>query len=66
MGPGGARFGPGAMELFEGYAGRLRLGGRAIVRIARVARTIADLAEHPLVEQDDIVEALGFRSRARL
>ena len=65
-GPGGARFGTGAMELFEGYAGRLRLGGRAIVRVARVARTIADLAEHPLVEQDDIVEALGFRSRAKL
>lgn len=65
-GPGGARLEAGARDLFEGYAGRLRLGGRAIVRVARVARTIADLAEHPLVEQDDIIEALGFRSRARL
>ncbi len=63
---GGARFEPGAQGLFEGYAERLMLGGRAIVRVARVSRTIADLAEHPLVQKEDIVEALGFRSRATL
>lgn len=65
-GPGGAALADDARELFEGYAAKLLLGGRAIVRIASVARTVADIAEHPLVETEDIVEALGFRSRASL
>lgn len=65
-GPGGARLEDGARAMFEDYAARLRLGGRAIVRIARVARTIGDLAEHELVGEQDVVEALGFRSRATL
>lgn len=62
----GVRFSPGASELFEGYASRLLLGGRAIVRVARVARTVADLSEHELVQEEDVVEALGFRSRAKI
>ena len=65
-GPGGARLEDGAQAMFEEYAARLRLGGRAIVRIARVARTIGDLSEHELVGEQDVVEALGFRSRATL
>ena len=65
-GPGGARLEDGARALFEEYAARLRLGGRAIVRIARVARTIGDLSEHELVGEQDVVEALSFRSRATL
>lgn len=65
-GPGGARLEDGARAMFEDYAARFRLGGRAIVRIARVARTIGDLAEHELVGEQDVVEALGFRSRATL
>ncbi len=65
-GPGGAILEDGAQRLFESYAERLRLGGRAIVRVARVSRTIADLAEHVLVQEEDVVEALGFRSRAKL
>lgn len=39
------------------------LGGRALTRVARVARTIADLGERDLVAEDDVIEALGFRSR---
>ncbi|WP_273448345.1 ATP-binding protein [Thermophilibacter provencensis] len=54
----------GAQRTFEGLADRLRLGGRAIARVARVARTIADLAGHDRVTSDDIVEAVGFRSRS--
>lgn len=65
-GPGGAMLEASAQRLFESYAERLRLGGRAIVRVARVSRTIADLAEHDLVQEDDVIEALGFRSRAKL
>lgn len=63
-GPGGAGLEPEAREAFELSAARLSLGGRAIVRVARVARTVADLAEHELVTTEDVVEALGFRSRA--
>ena len=65
-GPGGARLEDSAQRLFEDYAGRLRLGGRSIVRIASVSRTIADLGEHELVQEEDVIEALGFRSRATL
>ena len=43
----------------------LMLGGRAIVRVSRVARTIADIAGHELVSEEDVVEALGFRPRLR-
>ena len=63
-GPGGAGLEPDAREAFEQYAARLSLGGRAIVRVARVARTVADLAGHELVSTEDVIEALGFRSRA--
>ena len=52
-----------AQAVFEGLAERLALGGRAIVRVARVARTIADLEQRERVSEDNIVEALGFRSR---
>lgn len=53
-----------ARSTFERLASGLALGGRAIVRVARVARTIADLAEHERVEPDDVVEAVGLRARA--
>lgn len=54
---------PSTLNAFEGYADRLCLGGRGISRVARVARTIADVEGHDLVDVDDLVEALGFRSR---
>ena len=54
----------GALGAFEGYADRLCLGGRGIARVARVARTIADVEGHEKVVVDDLVEALGFRSRS--
>ncbi len=52
-----------ARRAFEAMARNLLLGGRGIARVVRVARTIADLAEHELVAEDDIVEAIAFRSR---
>ena len=39
----------------------LQLSARAYDRILRVARTIADLAEHKEVSQDDIMEAASYR-----
>ncbi|MDM8270950.1 YifB family Mg chelatase-like AAA ATPase [Thermophilibacter provencensis] len=58
-----ARLDPRAQAVFESLADRLALGGRAIVRVARVARTIADLEQREYVSEDNVVEALGFRSR---
>ena len=54
-----------ARGTFESLARGLALGGRAIVRVSRVARTIADLSEHELVSEDDVVEALAFRPRQK-
>ncbi len=55
-----------ARATLEGAASRLGLGGRNITRIARVARTIADIDEREFVGRDDIVEACAFRTRAQL
>lgn len=55
-----------AQSLLELMAEKLSLGGRAIARTARVARTIADLAERERVERDDVAEACAFRSRYAL
>lgn len=52
-----------ARATFESLSERLALGGRAIARVSRVARTIADMGEREKVAEDDLVEALGFRSR---
>lgn len=54
---------PKARRSFESMAHSLLLGGRAIVRVTRVARTIADLAEHELITEEDVIEALAFRAR---
>lgn len=55
-----------ACRMLEQTARRLGLGGRGIVRIACVARTIADIAESDHVTQDHVVEACAFRTRATL
>jgi magnesium chelatase family protein len=52
-----------ATSLLETLAGRFAMGGRAIVRVARVARTIADLDERERVSADDIRESCSYRDR---
>lgn len=59
-------FEPSARAFFEVSAERLALGGRAIARVGRVARTIADMGGHELVSRDDVGEALQYRSRRQL
>ena len=59
-------FEPSARSFFEDSAERLALGGRAIARVGRVARTIADMGGHELVSRDDVGEALQYRSRRQL
>lgn len=57
---------PKASSALEHYAKRLCLGGRAITRTARVARSIADLRESTSVEAQDIAEACSYRNRSAI
>ena len=53
-----------ALSTLERLGDRLALGGRALVRVARIARTIADVAAHSLVQPEDVVEACGYRTHS--
>ena len=52
-----------AQTMLTGMSNRLGLGGRAIVSVARVARTIADLEERERVSKADILESCAYRDR---
>ena len=47
-----------------GMAGRLRLSGRGISRVLKVARTIADLAGEPDIQKLHLAESLMYRRQA--
>ena len=48
-------------ELLRSAMTRLQLSGRAVHRVLRVARTIADLAGEATVTQEALHEALAYR-----
>lgn len=48
-------------DYLTGMAGRLKLSGRGISRVLKVARTIADLAGEPSIRTPHLAEALMYR-----
>lgn len=57
---------PGAMQLIERAAHQGRMSARGVVKVLRVARTIADLEGSDPVRRAHLAEALGFRSLERI
>jgi magnesium chelatase family protein len=57
---------PAASELLDRAVDKLPLSGRGRARVARVARTIAALANEPEVLPEHVAEALSYRSPAEL
>jgi magnesium chelatase family protein len=53
---------PAARMMLEDSARQLHLSGRAVTRMLRVARTIADMARSMVITEDHIAEALGYRA----
>jgi DNA invertase Pin-like site-specific DNA recombinase len=52
---------PEVRDFLAGMAGKLRLSGRGISRVLKVARTIADLADEPRLQVPHLAEALMYR-----
>ncbi|MDR2136769.1 MAG: YifB family Mg chelatase-like AAA ATPase [Synergistaceae bacterium] len=51
-------------NFLAGMAGKLRLSGRGISRVLKVARTIADLTDEPNIQTPHLAESLMYRRGA--
>lgn len=56
----------GSQELLKRAVTRMHLSARALDRILRLSRTIADLAGKPMIETSHLAEALQYRALERL
>lgn len=54
---------PAARALLEAAARHAQLSGRGVTRVLRVARTIADLENSPMIGEGHVAEAIGYRVR---
>jgi magnesium chelatase family protein len=52
---------PEGTQLLERASHKFRFSGRVFHRILKVARTIADLSDHQLIEAPDVAEAIQYR-----
>ncbi len=52
-----------AQKILEGAIGKFGLSHRSIASVKKVARSIADLNAHNMIERSDILEALSYRRR---
>ncbi|MCS6914809.1 MAG: YifB family Mg chelatase-like AAA ATPase [Myxococcales bacterium] len=59
------RPGPAGERLLAAYLRRHRLSSRALHRVLRVARTLADLAQKEQVGEAEVAEAIGLRALDR-
>jgi magnesium chelatase family protein len=55
-----------ARDLIERAALKLQISARGVMRIMRVARTVADLSGDSTVTEHHVAEALGFRELDRM
>jgi magnesium chelatase family protein len=55
-----------AMRILATASAKRQFSARALDRIARVARTIADLAQSPNIRAEHVAEAIQYRSLERL
>ena len=54
-----------ALNLWEGTLRQRNLSGRGAERVMRIAQTISDLSDHPLIDTEAMAEALSYRSYDR-
>ncbi len=52
-----------AQDILDSAISRFSLSFRAIKKVQKVARTIADLQEHETITKNDVLEALSYRRR---
>ena len=53
-----------ASQILENAISKFALSHRSIASVKKIARTIADLNAHTLIEKSDILEALSYRRRS--